>query len=73
MLQPRARNLTQTVFNSFHRHKFYLIPSLKNNFFDKHRPVIVEIQDETEDDGGMQEAMLPKRNQDYQMEREVCI
>merc|ERR1719225_2589666 len=35
------------------------------------RPVIVEIQDETEDDGGMQEAMLPKRNQDYQMEREV--
>merc|ERR1719361_1736369 len=42
---------------------FFLVTSL--------RPVIVEIQDETEDDGGMQEAMLPKRNQDYQMERET--
>lgn len=42
---------------------FFLVTSL--------RPVIVEIQDETEDDGGMQEAMLPKRNQDYQMEREI--
>merc|ERR1712156_326381 len=37
------------------------------------RPVIVEIQDETEDDGGMQEAMLPKRNQDYQIEREMKL
>ena len=37
------------------------------------RPVIAEIQEEAEDDGGLQEAMLPKRNQEYHGEREVCI
>ena len=36
------------------------------------RPVIAEIQEEAEDDGGLQEAMLPKRNQEYHGEREVC-
>ena len=36
------------------------------------RPVIAEIQDEAEDDGGLQELMLPKRNQEYHQEREVC-
>ena len=35
------------------------------------RPVIVETMDETEDDDGMQEKMLPKRNQEYAVEREV--
>ena len=35
------------------------------------RPVIAEIQEEAEDDDGMQEKMLPKRNQDYHAEREV--
>ena len=35
------------------------------------RPVIAEIQEEAEDDDGMQEKMLPKRNQDYHSEREV--
>lgn len=37
------------------------------------RPVIAEIQEEAEDDDGMQEKMLPKRNQEYHAEREVCI
>ena len=37
------------------------------------RPVIAQIQDEAEDDGGLQESMLPKRNQEYGVEREVCI
>ena len=37
------------------------------------RPVIAEILDETEDDDGMQEKMMPKRNQEYYKEREVCI
>ena len=37
------------------------------------RPVIAEIMEETEDDDGMQEKMLPKRNQEYHKEREVCI
>ena len=36
------------------------------------RPVIAEIQDEAEDDGGLQELMLPKRNQEYHQEREGC-
>ena len=36
------------------------------------RPVIAEIQDEAEDDDGMQEKMLPKRNHEYHSEREVC-
>ena len=36
------------------------------------RPVIAEIQDEAEDDDGCQEKMLPKRNHEYQSEREVC-
>merc|ERR1719242_2226059 len=35
------------------------------------RPVIAEIQDEAEDDDGMQEKMLPKRNHEYQSEREI--
>lgn len=35
------------------------------------RPVIAEIQEEAEDDDGMQEKMLPKRNQEYHSEREV--
>jgi len=35
------------------------------------RPVIAEIQEEAEDDGGLQEAMLPKRNQEYHGERET--
>ena len=35
------------------------------------RPVIAEIQEEAEDDDGMQEKMLPKRNQEYHTEREV--
>lgn len=35
------------------------------------RPVIAEIQDEAEDDDGMMEKMLPKRNADYQKEREI--
>merc|ERR1711981_536629 len=35
------------------------------------RPVIAEIQDEAEDDDGCQEKMLPKRNHEYQSEREI--
>ena len=35
------------------------------------RPVIAEIQDEAEDDDGFMEKMIPKRNADYQKEREV--
>ncbi len=36
------------------------------------RPVIAEVMDNTEDDDGLQEKMLPKRNQDFHREREVC-
>lgn len=36
------------------------------------RPVIAEIKDEAEDDDGMQEKMLHKRNHEFQAEREVC-
>merc|ERR1719391_672776 len=35
------------------------------------RPVIVEPVEENDDDDGMQEKMLPKRNQEYHMERET--
>jgi proline- and glutamine-rich splicing factor len=35
------------------------------------RPVIAELDESTEDDDGLQEKMLIKRNQDYQFEREV--
>ena len=35
------------------------------------RPVITELIDENEDDDGMQEKMLPKRNAEYHVEREV--
>jgi len=35
------------------------------------RPVIVEPFEDPEDDDGMQEKMLPKRNQEYHTEREV--
>lgn len=35
------------------------------------RPVIAEMVEENEDDDGMQEKMLPKRNQEYHHERET--
>lgn len=35
------------------------------------RPVVVEMIEENEDDDGLQEKMLPKRNPDFQHEREV--
>lgn len=35
------------------------------------RPVIVEPVEENDDDDGMQEKMLPKRNQEYHLERET--
>lgn len=35
------------------------------------RPVIAELIEENEDDDGMQEKMLPKRNNEYHKEREV--
>ena len=35
------------------------------------RPVITELIEETDDDDGLQEKMLPKRSQDFQTEREV--
>ena len=37
------------------------------------RPVILELVDDTEDDDGLQEKMLPKRSQEFGMEREVGI
>ena len=37
------------------------------------RPIIVEQVDDTEDDDGLQEKLLPKRSAEYQKEREVCI
>lgn len=37
------------------------------------RPVVAETVDDAEDDDGLQEKMLPKRNQDFQYEREVCV
>jgi len=37
------------------------------------RPVIVELDEATEDDDGLQEKTLMKRNQDYQFEREVGL
>jgi proline- and glutamine-rich splicing factor len=37
------------------------------------RPVILELVDDTEDDDGLQEKMLPKRSQEFAMEREVGI
>ena len=37
------------------------------------RPVIAEMVEENEDDDGMQEKMLPKRNQEYHHEREVLL
>lgn len=35
------------------------------------RPVIAELVEETDDDAGMQEKMLPKRNAEYHVEREI--
>jgi hypothetical protein len=35
------------------------------------RPVIAELDESVEDDDGLQEKMLMKRNQDYQSDREV--
>ena len=37
------------------------------------RPVIVEMFDDTEDDDGLQEKMLPKRSPEFNKEREVGI
>ena len=37
------------------------------------RPVIAELDESTEDDDGLQDKMLIKRNQEYQFEREVCF
>ena len=37
------------------------------------RPVIAELDETTEDDDGLQDKMLMKRNQEYQSEREVCL
>ena len=37
------------------------------------RPVIAELDETTEDDDGLQDKMLMKRNQEYQFEREVCF
>lgn len=36
------------------------------------RPVIVQLIDETDDEDGLQEKMLPKRSPEYNYEREVC-
>ena len=35
------------------------------------RPVIAELDETTEDDDGLQDKMLMKRNQEFQSEREV--
>ena len=36
------------------------------------RPVIADMEEENDDDAGLQDKNLPKRNQEFHAEREVC-
>ena len=63
VVEFERKSAAQEAVNRCKNNCFFLCSSL--------RPVVVELIDETDDDDGLQEKMLPKRNPDFQVEREV--
>ena len=63
IIEFERKNSAQEALRRCQENCFFLTSSL--------RPVIVESLDQNDDDDGMQEKMLPKRNPDFLSEREV--
>lgn len=64
VVEYERKNAAQEAIKRCSEGCFFLTSSL--------RPVVVEPLESSEDDDGLQEKMLPKRNPDFQHEREVC-
>lgn len=64
IVEFERKNFAQEAVKRCQEGCFFLTSSL--------RPVVAELVENAEDDDGLQEKMLPKRNPDFQAEREVC-